>query len=203
MAGRRSNFVRYWALLTCTGFAVFIVGLIMTLHESKPHESCDVLVLVVNGQELAPHTPTGCGFVDTVYWVGTILLATGGCFTFGSLVVGMYAWLQWQLTDGVLPARVSRIRNGLVSVTSMKRRNGVFLETSPVGTGQHLYSSPSFGPSVQSTPTLLLDRLRQPEPELAVTPPTLPGAAWYQDPADPERIRWWDGSTWGESRLKP
>jgi hypothetical protein len=199
VAGRRSNFVRYWTLLTCTGFAVFFVGLVMTLHESRAHESCDVVVLIVNGQNVAPHPPSGCGFVDTVYWVGTLLLATAGCFSFGCLVVGLYAWLQWQLTDGVLPAKVSRARNTLVSMTSAKRRHGVFLEGS-AGAASTLRSGPPFGSVTHSTPTLVLEK-REPEPVPVVSAP--PAAAWYPDPTNPERIRWWDGRTWGESRLRP
>lgn len=27
---------------------------------------------------------------------------------------------------------------------------------------------------------------------------TLPAAGWYPDPADPSRVRWWDGAAWSD-----
>jgi hypothetical protein len=54
------------------------------------------------------------------------------------------------------------------------------------------YSSPVVPAPVESAP-------------VASAPPVpapLPAPAWYPDPERPDAIRWWDGSRWGESRLR-
>ena len=46
-------------------------------------------------------------------------------------------------------------------------------------------------------------RLAKERPSAAVGGGPMAPAAWYPDPADPNALRWWDGTAWGPTHVVP
>jgi hypothetical protein len=81
MAVRKTG-LRRSALWAAAGLIVLVAGLIITFHERHAHDSCIVSTYLA-GHGRAQPTPS-CGFVDTVYWIGVLMLISGAFFAIGS-----------------------------------------------------------------------------------------------------------------------
>ena len=77
------------ALWAGAGLFLTLVGLFMSLHESAAHDACVGLARGIH--ERTGQTGLDCGFTDTVYWAGIVILAAGALSTIatvGSVHIG-------------------------------------------------------------------------------------------------------------------
>jgi Protein of unknown function (DUF2510) len=199
MAVRESSSGR-WAFWTCAGLCVFLTGLVMTVHERKPHDSCIVSTYLL-GHGISQPTPS-CGFVDTVYWSGIVLVIGGALFALASGGTAISISAKTGGTFAGVHSKLARTWLSVVAKTPSPRRKGVYFDNPPTIVSRRSEHSATFPSQAVSAPTLILERPAPPEEAVAlqrqITAPPL--AAWYPDPDDQGRIRWWDGTAWGESR---
>jgi hypothetical protein len=202
------------------GIGVVVVGLVMILHERHSHDSC-IVSTFLHGQDVAP-TPS-CGFVDTVYWAGVVLLIMGSLFLAGALGNAMAYSAKSGGAVAMLMLRLKRLV-GIVQIqTPEKPTRHVLPHNYPTeqillrprqmpGPG---YNLPVLTPEsrheslVMATATnSVVDQPIRSHPLSTIAPvvqtpppaPVAPPAAWYPDPENQGAIRWWDGSAWGPSR---
>ncbi len=75
MAVRGRNRIIRSALWAGAGVAVALAGLFMSMHESTAHDAC---VAVAQGlRRGALQSGLNCGFANTVYWAGIVILVAG------------------------------------------------------------------------------------------------------------------------------
>lgn len=199
MAARKSS-SRRWAFWTCIGLGVFFTGLVMTMHERKPHDSCIVSTYLL-GHGISQTTPS-CGFVDTVYWSGIVLVIAGALFAVCSLGAAISISAKTGGTFAGLHRKLARTWLSFVAKTPSARRNGLYLDNAATNVPRRPEHPAAFPCPPIAAPTLVLERTAPPEesPHVQRQVAVPPKAAWYPDPDDPGWIRWWDGKAWGESR---
>jgi hypothetical protein len=105
----RRNRLKRSALWTGAGLIVLVAGLIITFHERHAHDSC-IVSTYLGGQGRVQPT-SSCGFVDTAYWVGVLMLIFGALFSFGA--------------GGILVSDLMRLRNARARIgVRLTRLNG-------------------------------------------------------------------------------
>lgn len=111
------------------------------------------------------------------------------------------------------PAWLSLTSPAPFEAPKRRQTNGASSQTAHSQTvpSQTLPSTPraSQSPSPSRSATVMADATTVPSapgqalqsaPRTPAATAVLPAPAWYPDPQDPQAIRWWDGTRWGESR---
>jgi len=219
MAVRRKAFRRD-AIWTGAGLVVLFSGLIVTLHERHPHDSC-IVSKYLSGQGAAQPTPS-CGFVDMVYWVGVLMLISGAILSIGAGTQAARELMRFrrlggrlgvQLTRSIVALKV-RIRtvlrppapSGHMAFKVRPNMNSVHSKRVTANRQSSNGSRPLAPPAAWiQVDTPALPDVRRPIDQPEIVPssrlPSTPPAAWYPDPELTGAIRWWDGRAWGESRI--
>ena len=170
MAVRGRDKFLHSVLWAGAGLLVALAGLLTSLHESGTHDTC---VRLAHGiREGIGQTGLNCGFTDTVYWAGIVILAAGA--------------LSAVATGGAAISTATKSRRA--SGRSEVRLEGWKGFEQPVDP-----MDPATRRRLDPASTLAEDMM----------PTSHPPPAWYTDPEQNEAIRWWDGQSWGESRLNP
>jgi hypothetical protein len=183
------------------GAAVVLISLVIVLHEQQAHDAC-IAALHLPGKRVVPR-PDNCGFADTTFWAGMLLLVTGSLFTLGAASTAITT-SRWWIHPPSGPTR---------KIKSPKRPGDRAPDSSqPVATGLgggRFAVAPFEPPAREPTEMPETDQIPDSQALKTVkhqTPPRYgapPAPSWYSDPDQPDAIRWWDGSSWGESRLRP
>ncbi len=63
------------ALWAGASFAIGLIGLVISMHESGAHTTCSALVKGIGAP--IDHPGLNCGFSDTLYWAGIVICAAG------------------------------------------------------------------------------------------------------------------------------
>jgi hypothetical protein len=179
MPGRGSRTFKYLALWTGASLTGLLVGLVMILQEQRAHDAC--AASIHNGGHSPTQPPPVCGFADTVYWAGFVILVVCAVSLIGASKSAIPLLSRSMSTRN---RRTSGTRNWSPSQETSVSVNPT-TSTLPAPTG---WFRPT-GPAPFELPA------RERVAAASVAPP-----AWYRDPDNPDAIRWWDGSSWGESR---
>jgi hypothetical protein len=180
MPGRGRKTFKHLAFWAGASLTALVIGLAMILHEQPAHDVC--AASIHNLGRSPPNLHPVCGFADTVYWAGFVILVVSAVSLIGAAKSAI-----------PLLSRSMSTRNRPTPTTrnwspSRETRTSVNPTTTSLP-APAAWFRPT-GPAPFELPG------RQPVATASVPPP-----AWYRDPDNPDAIRWWDGSSWGESRL--
>ena len=226
MPGRGTSTFRQSAVWIAASLVALVAGLTMLMHEQDVHDICAASIHGVG--RLSAKSPADCGFADTVYWAGMVVFLSATVSLIGAMWSGvatlssaahLRSRLNWSSphdlharADPVTlrhlepPAWLSLTSPAPFEPPKRGQMNGASsLTLPPVPQASQSLSASRDAPvkagatSPPSSPA--------PDPQSPSTPPAttavLPASAWYPDPQNPNAIRWWDGTRWGESRPRP
>ena len=192
------------------GLLVALAGLFMSLHENAAHDAC--VGLAQGLRRGIVQTGLNCGFTDTVYWAGIVILIAGALSTIATAGAAV--------SSATRSGRASDRSNLRVKGRQLKGQTGFEHAVDPTDPVTRWKLDPATnwrpgpagwhaGPSVAEPFVPPVRHSDDPEPpsfprssalgeDIVIT--ALPPPAWYSDPDRGDAIRWWDGESWGESR---
>lgn len=201
--------------------AVAFVGLYMCVHESGGHDAC--LDLPQRLRRGVNPTGVNCGFTDSVYWAGIVILIAGALSSVAAAASAISTAMKARGANAHPNSRNNGVKAFGHAIDPMDPTTRWQLDPAtdwrPGPAGWHAGPSVAvpFVPPVRHpedmssvsfarTNRLADDIALTPSSNLALLEPSPafpPPPAWYPDPERPDAIRWWDGRAWGESRIKP
>lgn len=215
------------ALWAATSVVVALIGLVMSTHESGAHDKC-----VAMAQGLLrgiSQSGLNCGFSNTVYWAGIVILVAGSLSTVAVAGSAISTATNVRRVGTHVNRRLSGWKDSGRNIdptdpaTRWQLDPATDWRPGPAGWQAGPAAADPFVPPVRRTEDteeiagtaseqskmVAEDIVLSSRSNLAVLEeqaPTshllLPSPAWYPDPQRPEAIRWWDGQSWGESRPK-
>ena len=203
------------ALWAGAGLAVALIGLFTSMHESSAHDAC--VALAKGLPSGSNRTGLNCGFANTVYWAGIVVLIAGAlsCIAAAGSAISITAKARGASARSTRRPEGSKAFGQTIDPTDPVTRWQLDPATDwrpgPAGWQAGPATAVPFvppirdsedaaGASLARTNTLAEVAAERPAPAPSPEPPP---PAWYADPERKDAIRWWDGSTWGESRPNP
>lgn len=207
MAVRVGSRLLHSALWASAGLFVALAGLFMSLHESTTHNTCVVLRQGIRSG--TGQARPDCGFTDTVYWAGIVLLVAGGLSTIAVSGAALSAAARPSRASGSSTRRGKASKSFGQAVdptdpaTRWKLDRATDWRPGPAGWQAGPSAAVPFVPPVRrgddpEQPSVARNGI--PADDIVATSPP---PAWYADPERQGAIRWWDGNSWGESRPNP